>query len=1028
MSVFTLLALCCGAVCEAQSTRHEEGLHENRPSTFALTGAKVVVSADRTLDDATVVIRNGRIAAVGGPVPADAREIDLTGKTIYPGFIDSFSEMAPPEGDPQGAPYWNSNITPQRAVADFYAPDSGNKSYRSQGFVARLIAPTDGIIKGQSAIVQTNDQSASHAVLGPGGLHIRLTVRRRFSRTGSGPSYPNSPMGAYTLARQAFYDADWFRAAWKAVRTDRSAALPEQNDALEALLEYFDGESPVIIDSSNELYALRADRFAREFGLNVIIHGSGNEYRRIDEIHATQRTVIVPLNFPQPPNVATAESALEVSLESLMHWDTAPENPGRLAAAGVPIVLTSHGLKKTGDFLKHLRRAVTRGLEKRAALEAITLRPAELFGVSELLGSVEVGKLASLVVTDGDLFDTDTEVVETWVAGERFEMDPPAERSIAGEWDLKITRSGRRPSRLTLSIEGEGSRASAKVRRHGDAADSDESVKLSRIGLKDVQLSGTFLGNEFGVDGVIRFSAVLGSENPTEGLGQVVWPDESRSDLAIARLPKDDDEEPTGKKNSEEDSGEKKKSDLPASFAINYPLGAYGRSEQPAQETVLFRNATIWTCGPEGIIESGSLLIRGGQIVAVGTDIAAPEGTRVVDLRGMHVSPGIIDCHSHMATDGGVNESGQAITAEVRIGDFIDCDDISIYRQLAGGVTSSNILHGSANPIGGQNQVIKLRWGVDPEAMKFAQAPEGIKFALGENVKQSNWSNPTGRYPQTRMGVEQLFRDEFQTAKEYRQRWNEWRTNQRGLPPRYDLELEAIAEILEGERWIHCHSYRQDEILALIRVLDDHDITIGTFQHILEGYKVADAMARHGAMGSAFSDWWAYKFEVYDAIPHAGALMHEQGVVVSFNSDDSELATHLNQEAAKAVKYGGVEPTEALKFVTLNPAKQLRIDQYVGSLEPGKHADFVIWSASPLSNYARAEQTWVDGRRYFDRGEDAAARGRIRDMRSTLVQKILMSGEKMREPGVGDGDPAALWPREDLFCHGHDHDHDHNHK
>jgi imidazolonepropionase-like amidohydrolase len=419
------------------------------------------------------------------------------------------------------------------------------------------------------------------------------------------------------------------------------------------------------------------------------------------------------------------------------------------------------------------------------------------------------------------------------------------------------------------------------------------------------------------------------------------------------------------------------------------------------------------------------VLIRSGRILKIGKKLKVPADAQVINAAGKHLTPGIIDCHSHFATDGGVNESGQAVTAEVRIGDFIDCDDINIYRQLAGGVTSSNILHGSANPIGGQNQVVKLRWGAGDEALKFSEAPQGIKFALGENVKQSNWGDDhKTRYPQTRMGVEQLFRDEFRAAQEYEDRWKQWEQRREGLPPRRDLELDAIVEILNGQRWIHCHSYRQDEILSLIRVADDFKVRIGTFQHILEGYKVADAMAKHGAMGSAFSDWWAYKFEVYDAIPYAGALMHNAGVVVSFNSDDRELARHLNHEAAKAVKYGGVSPEEALKFVTLNPAKQLRIDRHVGSIESGKHADVVLWSASPLSTMSRCEQTWIDGRRYFDRNLDRNLRARNQRIRTTLIQKILDSGEPMRKPGEGDGDPASLWPREDLFCHGHD---DHHH-
>ncbi len=301
--------------------------------------------------------------------------------------------------------------------------------------------------------------------------------------------------------------------------------------------------------------------------------------------------------------------------------------------------------------------------------------------------------------------------------------------------------------------------------------------------------------------------------------------------------------------------------------------------------------------------------------------------------------------------------------------------------------------------------------------MKFQQAPQGVKFALGENVKQSNWGDRyNSRYPQTRMGVEQLVRNAFEAAKAYRERWIQWRKTHRGMPPRRDLELDALAEVVFGERLIHCHSYRQDEILALMRTCEDYDVRIATFQHILEGYKVADVMARHGVGGSSFSDWWAYKFEVYDAIPYNGAVMHKAGVVVSFNSDDAELARRLNTEAAKAVKYGGVAEPEALKFVTLNPAKQLGVDRWTGSLEPGKDADLVVWSGSPLSAFSRCEQTWIDGRKYFDRQEDIERRKQTVEMRAALVQRVLNSGAAMA--GVGEK-PAGdtLWPRHDIFCH-----------
>jgi imidazolonepropionase-like amidohydrolase len=408
-----------------------------------------------------------------------------------------------------------------------------------------------------------------------------------------------------------------------------------------------------------------------------------------------------------------------------------------------------------------------------------------------------------------------------------------------------------------------------------------------------------------------------------------------------------------------------------------------------AEAVLLIKNATLWTSAAAGVVEQGDLLIRDGKIAAVGKAVTAPANAVVIDAAGKHVTPGIIDAHSHTAVNGGVNEPSSSITAEVRIGDVIDATDVSIYRQLAGGVTAANVLHGSANTIGGQNQVIKMRWGRDADALKFENAMPGIKFALGENVKQSNWENANSRYPQTRMGVEQIIRDGFQAAREYQRKRAAWAANKTGAEPRRDLQLDTLVEILDKKRVIHVHSYRADEILMFTKLAKEFGFTVATFQHVLEGYKVADAIRSIGAGGSSFSDWWAYKMEVYDAIPFNGALMHRAGVVTSFNSDSDELARRLNTEAAKAVKYGGLSEAEALNFVTINPARQLRIDNRVGSLEVGKDADFVIWSAHPLSTAARAEQTWIDGARYFDRTTDATLREEARRERERLVAKAL---------------------------------------
>jgi imidazolonepropionase-like amidohydrolase len=1045
-----VIALAILAAAAAPRTAPSPGLRETSQNVDAIVGATIVVSPEKTIEGGTLVVRDGVIVAVGEKIepPADARVWHAEGKTIYPGLIDAYSELSPEASraavkDGAGAAYWNANVVPQASASAVYASDAGtNKKLRGQGITARLVAPAAGIIKGTSALVSTADGEGKKVILKEDvALHLKLTTSR-----GAG-GYPNSPMGAYALVRQAFYDAGWYTQAWAAFEHNPQLPRPERSDALVKLGTYLGSTPPVVIDAGDELYFLRADRIADEFALSAIVRGSGEEYRRLDAVKATGRPVIVPVNFPKPPNVATPEAAMNVSLERLMHWELAPENPGRLDAAGVKIALASQGLADTGTFLSAVRKAVKRGLKPEAALRALTVTPAELFGVSARLGTLQVGKAANLVVADGPLFGEKTKVLETWVDGERFEIAGRPQSDVRGTWSVEVVKPDGQAETLTVELSGQPTKLSGKITR------GDKSTKLISPLLDELQLAASFKGEPVGSTGVVRLSATVSAPAPNaapaaaEGeltwLGTLVWADGQKSACSAKRTagpkkldednagddepkkankPGDDQPAPKddGDKDKEEGKKEAKEPEKTIS-EVNFPLGAFGRKAPPEQPRhVLFRGATIWTSGPQGKLENADLLVESGKIAAVGPGLKASEGAVVIDAAGKHLSAGIIDCHSHVATDGGVNESGQTITAEVRIGDFVDPNDINIYRQLAGGVTSSNILHGSANTIGGQNQVLKFRWGADPEAMKFAAAPPGIKFALGENVKQSNWGARGGdRYPQTRMGVEQLVRDAFHAARQYRARWDEWNRTKTGLPPRIDLELEALAEVVEGKRIIHCHSYRQDEILALLRTCEAFGVKIGTFQHVLEGYKVADAIARHGAGGSSFSDWWAYKFEVFDAIPYNGALLHNAGVVVSFNSDNAELARRLNLEAAKAMKYGGVPAEEALKFVTLNPAKQLKIDGHVGSLEVGKDADLVVWSASPLSSLGRCEQTWIDGRRYFDLEEDKQLRREAAELRAKLVQRILASGEAAEKPGDGGKD---RWPREDIFCeHGHDH-------
>jgi imidazolonepropionase-like amidohydrolase len=1144
-----LIAFCQPVLAWGQTgTAPDEGVRFSPPTSVWITGATITIAPGRVLDAGNLVIEDGKITAVGDvPAPPGAETIDLTGKHLYPAFVDPHAEFDAAATEFK-AGHWNENIIPQRRMHAVGTLDAAKlEAFRKAGIAIVLAAPTDGLIKGHSTVVLTGNETLEKSILRPVAFqHMQLYPSRRAR------GYPNSPMGVVALARQTLSDADWYARAQQAAKATPALAPPDTNLALEELQAVIRGEQTLIIDGANELYALRADRLAREFSAKLVVRGSGREYRRLDAIKETQRTFIVPVNFPDAPKVASRAEALDTTLQELMHWRLAPDNPGILEKAGVRFVLTADRLAKTSDLLPNVRTAIERGLSENAALHALTLGPAQLLEIDSVAGTLEVGKLANLIVANGPLFDKSTKIQETWVAGKRNTWESTEKTDLRGQWQLALTTAPDIDLVLELSgtpekLKGKVGPAAAFAKEAKDDETKEESkdeakpeadsgtdseskeepkaeageasteqqtapdepaekaekaekvkpakpksVELKGLAFNGYQLSGTFEVGEV-VEGqqgaAILGVAVLPIGDELELLGHLQMPDGQDLDLVATRIADEtaSDKKPNDKADDTTDdaaddeaddaaddeaddessdeaanrialalrayytsghphphphpawsdestsTADTKKSDKkstdgktaskkPVDCPINFPLGAYGVTEPPAQaEWILVRGATIWTCGEQGVLENADMLVHQGIISEIGMGLQAPEGATIIDASGMHVSPGIIDCHSHMATDGGVNESGQAITAEVRIADFIDPNDITIYRHLAGGVTTANILHGSANPIGGQNQVIKLRWGSSDEEMKMTEAPGGIKFALGENVKQSSRTEST-RYPQTRMGVEQIMRDRFEAAIKYRAEWQSWSKSPKGLPPRRDYELDAIAEILEKTRWVHCHSYKADEILGMLRTLEDYGITIGSLQHILEGYKVADAMAAHGATGSSFSDWWAYKFEVYDAIPHNGALMHKAGVVVSFNSDDAELARHLNHEAAKAVKYGGVDPHEALKFVTLNPAIQLRIDQYIGSLEPGKHADFVIWNRSPLSTLSVCTQTWVDGRKYFDREQDMARRAADAQLHRDLVQSIISSGAKTRG-GRPDDDPSLWWVRYDEFC-GHAHDHE----
>ncbi|MCC6671004.1 MAG: amidohydrolase family protein [Planctomycetes bacterium] len=964
------------------------------PRWHALMHARLVARPGTMIEDATIVLRDGLVVSVeaGAAPPAGARVHDLRGRFVYPGLVEPHLPVEAPRPE-RASPglHWNEKVTPQRRALDGEGTTKAlREELRRLGYGAAAIAPRGGIFRGEAAMVllhEPEDAPGRRATVVREGVYHTVGFE-----TGGG--YPSSLMGAIALVRQTLLDAAW-RAECVAAQGADPAAVPLPPD--EALAALAPGRAvPLLFDATDELDALRAAKIAKEARRPFLVLGSGLEFRRVAALAHSGAAVLVPLRFPRAPEIRSAAEAELATLRDLMAWEQGPTNARRLLAAGVRAAFTTDKLEKRGEVHAQVRKAIRHGLSEEQALGMLTVEPARLLGLEGLLGEVAPKRLANLVVCDGPLFAEDSQILDVWVGGQRYVIHTPQPQGLAGTWAAEFP--GRDPARADLEINSK-SRVTLVL--------GDKRVAARGETLRETRLSFVVADAALGA-GSFAFTATL---EAGALLGEAVAPDGTRFSWRAARS---GDAKPESRSSRPADAA-----DVPQDLLL--PLGAYGLPAPPPQDALLLEGATLWTSGPAGIVEDGVLIVEQGRVVYAGPRAQAPPppaGARRIDARGKHVSPGILDCHSHTGIARGVNEGSHAVTAEVRIQDVLDPDDVHWYRELAGGVTAVNQLHGSANPIGGQSQTTKLRWGVAiPDAMHMEGAKPGIKFALGENVKRANAPRgfgppgagaPETRYPATRMGVEVVLRASFAAARDYtlaRERFSGV-APPGPVPPRRDLQLEALAEILAGERLIHCHSYRQDEILALARLAGEYGIRLGTYQHALEAYKVAPEVKDSALGASLFSDWWAYKMEVFDAIPEAGAILHEQGVVVSFNSDSDELARRLNGEAAKAVKYGGVAPADALRFVTLNPAIQLGVAGRVGSLEKGKDADFAIWSASPLSSYARCEATFVDGREYFSLAQDREHRARIGAERQRLVQKVLR-GEEERRAAHGDSRPAT---------------------
>jgi len=981
----------------AQETFPINGVEDNRENYYAFFNANIVVDYNTTVENGTLIIKNGKIISVGKDIniPNGVRKFDLNGNFIYPSFIDLYSDYGIVKNksnrssggrmssytNPQilsnkdGPFSWNESIRPEyNSVENIKFDQKKSNILRKEGFGSVVSHNMDGIMRGTGTFISLSNDVEQNIIFSE-----KASNHFSFMKGSSRQRYPSSLMGAVALMKQSFFDAEWYKAnSGKLSQTNLSLSSINDNKGL-----------PKIIEVSDKLRVLLAQKIEKEVGVKFLIKGQGDEYQRINEIKEGNSNLIIPINYPKPFNVDDPFKNEDILLSQLKHWEMAPSNPYFLEKNGINFSITSHGIKNLSDFRKNLIKSHERGASKSTLLKALTYNPSKFINMDHKIGAIKESFIANFFISDGDIFSKETKILSNWIQGKWHRVTDTNINDYVGNYSLIFeTKDDKKIASLILNVKGNKDKPSASIL---SSSKSDSISIKTKIIVDDENVYISFnipkgkkgiTSGEYKLSGYFSNGRFLGKGT----LNNFDWIDwvATKNDSQLIN------ENINKKQTTKKDIGIGK---------VIYPFVEYGTETLKKQQKILIKGAKLWTLEGKGVIEKGDVLIENGKIIEVGEEISTNEkNIKIIDGNGMHLTPGIIDEHSHIALFG-VNEGSQSNTAEVRIKDVVNSEDVNIYRQLAGGVTTSQLLHGSANAIGGQSAIVKFRWGSSPEEMIIKEADEYIKFALGENVKRSRASSST-RFPDTRMGVEQVFVDAFNKARIYENKWKKYNSLTKkeklsAIIPRKDIELEALSQILNGKMHITCHSYVQSEINMLMKVAEKFNFKVNTFTHILEGYKVADIMARHGAGAGSFSDWWAYKNEVKEAIPYNAALMLQAGVVTSINSDSREMARRLNQEAGKSIKYGNISEVEAMKLVTLNPAKLLNLDHRMGSIKVGKDADLVLWNEHPLSIYSKPLKTIVDGKIYFDIEEDEILREEIKRERARIISKMKNSNTPM---------------------------------